>query len=147
MAPAGRAERGPAEGRSRAPGVARRPLRGPCRSVQLLHGLVDVDLAAGQALQQLVAAGRLGARRRDAQLAEEGVEPGPRRRVADAQVALELAHVAPRDEEHPERLPVLTAQRAELARRELPRELGAAGAAAQPGEGEAVTADGTVAGR
>ena len=58
---------------------------------------------------------------------------------------LDLAEVAARGEEHPQQVVVGVVQRAELAGAEHPGELAAAGAAAQPGDRQVVTAHRAVA--
>src|SRR5207253_4589001 len=77
---------------------------------------------------------------------QQGIEASSGRGVADAQVPFELLHVPARSEEDPQDGPVLRRQRAELARREVTGQLGAAGSAAEPGRREAVAADRAVAG-
>src|SRR5258708_5239620 len=91
--------------------------------VEALHCLVDIDFSPGDLLHQLDSTGGRGRGAVDPDLYEQRVEPGPRRRVADAEVSLELFHIPARCEKDAKDVAVLVRQDAELARRECPRQL------------------------
>src|SRR3982074_2121342 len=113
----------------------------PLVAVETAESFVDVDLSPGDLLHQLhpVGCGRCGAV--DADLGQQRVKPSARRRVADAEVPLELFHVPARRDEHSQHVSVLVGQHAELACGEATGELCIAGGAAEPCEREAFVAD------
>src|SRR6266571_3552672 len=67
----------------------------PLARFEAVERLIDVDLPTRDLLHQLdPRQSRLGGLLFDAELAEQCVEAGTRRRVADPEVALEVLHVA-----------------------------------------------------
>ena len=75
------------------------------------------------------------------------VHPCSCRGIADAEPALDLLHVAAREQEELEQRAIAGVQRAERARAERSRELGSAGGAREPGDQELGAADRAVGGR
>jgi hypothetical protein len=86
------------------------------------------DLFAGERLRWL-------GRGAQTQLLEQFREPRPRGGIGDAEVLLDLSQVSAGGQEYPQQLRVLVIQGTKLAGRENSRQLSAAGAAAEPGDG------------
>src|SRR6185369_11159844 len=71
----------------------------------------------------------------------QGFDPGPHRRVGEAELALHLAEVAARAQEALQQGQLLATEAAEPTDAELALEGCPAGAAVQPGDGQLVRAD------
>src|SRR5205823_2158134 len=102
--------------------------------------LIDVDLAPRHLLHELDARRRGDGGLLDAKLAEEPIEARSRRRVAHAEVSLEVLHVSSRGEKDAKHVAVFIGQGAELALRKGARKLGFTRRTAQPRQREHVIA-------
>src|SRR5205823_1656330 len=85
--------------------------------IQAGEGFVDADLSARDLFHQLHARRSRRHRALDADLGQQGIETGPCRRIADAEVAFQLLHVPARGEKHPQHVAILIREHAELAGR------------------------------